>query len=410
MDEINTNAAKERKFLHYLNTLALMILAFIAGIYASQYSGLSTIFNAPPRLPSTNNAQLYTQVWDLLHSDYFDKNVNNDKLFYASIKGMVASLNDPATQFLSPQDNAQFQNISSGNTFAGIGVELGYKDNVVIIERILENTPASGSDLRIGDVLLAVDGKDTSTQQLNDIVTQIQGHTGTQVVLHVKDIASGNTIDVKLTRAPIHVTGMYVKTLTDSSGSKVDELVIARFTEDSIGDWKQEWDASVKTIVQDNPAGVIIDLRDNPGGFFDAAIYALSDLLPNNSLGAIQQNRDGSETSFYTETNPRLSHEKIAILVNGNTASAAEIFSGALQYYKRVTLIGEKTYGKGTAQQVYDFSDGSSLHLTTTHWLLPSGRWIQASSPVVPDDLVQYSTNDFLQGNDPQLAKALSLL
>ena len=203
---------------------------------------------------------------------------------------------------------------------------------------------------------------------------------------------------------------MYVqKEINPANNKIVDVFTVSRFTEDTLTDWESKWDSSVKIIQNDNPSLIVLDLRDNPGGYFDGAVYGLSDFLPENSVAAMQQTRDGQKQLFYTQKNQRLTNYKVEILVNGNTASAAEIFSGALQYYKKGSVIGTNTYGKGTAQDIYTLSDGSTLHVTTVHWLLPSSRWIQPSNSIKPNYLVQYSSDDFKNGTDPQLLKAESL-
>ncbi len=402
-NEIRGNAFR------YANRAGIAILIFAAGIFAGQLPTIQAFLGNPnPHLPQVANANLYNEVWDLVHSDFFIKNVNNSDLFYSSIKGMVASLNDPATLYLSPSDEKAFEQETSGNTFAGIGVELGYKNSKIIVERIL-NGPATNTNLRVGDIIASVDGKSTEGIDISTVTNEIRGQEGSTVTLGIIDL-NANSENLSIKRQSIHIAGMYIQQTTDPNGKKTDELVISRFTEDTPADWESEWDTMVKNIIADKPDNVVIDLRDNPGGFFDAAIYALADFLPKNTLAAMQQDRNGQKIRYYTQTDPRLSNMPLTVLVNGNTASAAEIFSGALQHYKRASIVGTNTYGKGTAQEVYSFSDGSSLHLTTDHWLLPSGRWIQKSDPIKPDYQVDFTNNDYLQGNDPQLIKAISLV
>ena len=394
----------------YINIFAAAILVFVGGIFAGQTDFVQMLFANSSHSPSGSSSSDYNSVWNLIHTQYFNKDVSDSSLVSASISGMVDSLNDPATLYLDPKQTQSFNEASSGNTFAGIGIELGYKNDQVIVQRILTDSPSLNSGLKQGDAIISVDGKQTSGEDISTVADNIRGSAGSTVDLTVKHIGESSTSDLKIKREPIHVDSMYVTKTNDANGNPIDELVVTRFTDDSLSTWESKWDNSVSQIQQDNPKGLIIDLRGNPGGFFDAAVYALSDFLPKNTLAAMQENRDGSKSRFYTQNDPRLSGISIMVLVNANTASAAEIFSGAMQYYKKATIIGTNTYGKGTAQQVFTFTDGSTLHLTTNHWLLPSGKWIQKTDPIHPDVSVDYSNNDFLKGNDPQIQSALNKL
>jgi carboxyl-terminal processing protease len=404
MDE--STQKPKRKLLYRMNMVVFVILVFIIGMYVGRSQFVNSIVGGGPSFPNVSDAALYGEVWSLIHTDFFNKKVSDQSLFYASIKGMVSSLNDPVSLFFDPSDTSSFNNLDSGNTFAGIGVELGYKDNIVIVDRIVPSSPAASSTLKVGDEILDVNGTATSGQSLDTITNEIRGTAGSSVSLTIEAPGATTTNNVSIVRKSIHVAAMYVQTLTTSSGKKVDDLVVSRFTEDTLSDWESEWDQSVQTILADKPAGLIIDLRDNPGGYFNAGVYAIGDFVPKNTVAAMSEDRNGSKTRFYTQQSPRLTGLKTVLLVNANTASAAEIFSGGLQYYKKATVIGAPTYGKGTEQQIYTFSDGSSLHLTTMHWLLPSGRWIQKSDPIHPDSIVQYTNADYMNGVDPQLQAA----
>ena len=401
----------KKRLLRFANMAALVILAFILGLYSSQLSIFMVFLpGVPPALPNVQNAAMYTQVWNLLHTDYYCKKLDNTSLLYASISGMVDSLNDPATLFLSPQGAQQFTDVSAGNTFAGIGVELGYQNNNLIIQRIVPGGPAASSRLVPGDELLQINGKSVTGVDIATVTNDIRGTAGTTLTLEIQN-GSASPFTLTLTRAAIHVDSMYVTTTKASNGDKVDDLVISRFTDTDLPTWESQWDSAIQQIKTDNPAGVVIDLRDNPGGFVQAAVYGLSDLLPKNSLAVVQEGKGNVKTRFETQTAPRLANTvKVTVLVNSETASAAEIFSGALQYYHRATIIGENTYGKGTEQEVITFPNGAELHVTIDHWLLPSGRWIQKGSPIKPDIEMPYTNADFTAGNDTQMNKALSLL
>lgn len=397
----------KKKIYSYLNTVALALLVFGIGYYLGNIhfsvQNTSTFYK-------NGREGLYNDVWNTLHAQSFNKNLNDNKLLYTSIQGMVNSLDDHATIFLPPVNKKQFDQTTSGNTFAGIGVELGYKENKVIVERIISGSPAAPTTLKVGDQLINVDGKSIEGEEIDLIVNSIRGTSGSTVKLTVLHASDNLKEEIAIIRQPIHVDSMFVKKQLNAVTNQEEDIVtISRFTEDTYPNWQLKWDATVKKIDSDKPSRVIIDLRDNPGGFFDAAVYALSDFLPEHTVAAMQQTRDSQKQLFYTQKNQRLINYKIELLVNANTASAAEIFSGAMQFYKKASVIGVQTYGKGTAQDVFDFADGSSLHVTTVHWLLPSSRWIQPSNAIKPDYIVMFGTDDFKNGIDPQLQKAEGL-
>lgn len=354
---------------------------------------------------SSADEALLQDVWSKIHTQYFYKNVNTQSLYYGAIQGMVSSLGDPVSLFYTPDQTKQYDQLISGSSFSGIGVELGYKDNQVIIEKILPDSPASKSNLAVGDVIESVGNQVVSTQTIDQIVNEIRGKNNTSVTIGVLNPSNNAKGTATITRAPVNVASMDVKNL----GNGIVDIEVTRFTDDTLQDWEGNWDNAVSQALSYNPKGLIIDLRGNPGGYFEAAVYAAGDFLPNGSIVAYQQDRDNNLTPFPTQRDGRLGNMKTVILVNGGTASAAEILSGALQYYKKATIVGEKTYGKGTAQDIFTFSDGSTLHLTTKHWLLPSKRWINHDSAIQPDISIAYPTSDFMQGNDPQLQKAESL-
>ena len=183
-----------------------------------------------------------------------------------------------------------------------------------------------------------------------------------------------------------------------------------RFTESSVTAWQLHWDAIVSEAVQNNPDALILDLRGNPGGFFNAAIWAAGDFLPSGSLVAKQQDRNGGETEFRVQRDGRLLDIPVVVLVDNGSASASEILAGALQYNERAYIIGEETYGKGTAQEIVSYSGGSSMHITTLKWLLPSGIWLNPENVIVPDEKVELSADDFTNGYDPQMDSAISYL
>jgi carboxyl-terminal processing protease len=185
---------------------------------------------------------------------------------------------------------------------------------------------------------------------------------------------------------------------------------IGRFTEASYNIWVSEWDKNVQDIVDSGVDKMILDLRGNPGGFFDAAIYAGDDFLGDGFVISKQKDANGNIKNYDSTSGGNLLDIELVVLINSGSASASEILSGALKQSDRATLIGEETFGKGTAQRVYDLEDGSTLHLTILKWLLPDGSSIERDNAIKPDIEVGLTNDDFIEGNDPQLNKAIEEL
>ncbi len=387
-------------FNKYLNLFILIAVCIALGYFIGSQYGSSGNNSSNALSSSYVNSNLFNEVFSLIKSQYYYKNTNNNNLYYSAISGMVNSLGDIHTLFFTPKEAKSYYSAISGNTFAGIGVSLGYNSQgKVEVEQVLPNTPAKSAGLSVGDIILSVNGN--TTTNIDKIVNEVRGVVGTYVNLKIKNIQ--NKIEsLKIQRKNIHIAS---ENITKLSNGVVD-LQITRFSDTSLTDWENSFNNAMQKVAALNPTKLIIDLRGNPGGYFDAAIYAAGDFLPQNTVVAKQEDRNGNITNFTTSYQGNFQKIPIIILVNGGTASAAEIFSGALQYYHRATIIGQNTYGKGTAQNVTTFSNGSLLILTTKHWLLPSGRWITPKHPIIPNVKVVFSSKDFLKGIDNQLQAA----
>jgi carboxyl-terminal processing protease len=214
---------------------------------------------------------------------------------------------------------------------------------------------------------------------------------------------------LEITRGNVSAPSIEFKEVKD----KVAIVKISRSTESTMAEWVTRWNVVAQDVASQYAKGTIthlvIDLRNNPGGYFDAAVVLAGDFLPKGSVIAYQRERVGSDISFPTRAEPRLSKIPVTILVNGSSASASEIFAGAMQFYKRATILGEKTYGKGTAQIILPVSDGSSLHVTISKWLLPSKEWLNPEAPITPDKLVVFDYDLRAKGADNQMDEALKL-
>ena len=335
--------------------------------------------------------------------------VEDPKLFYGSIKGMVASLGDPYSVYFDPDEAAQFSSQLEG-TFDGIGAEMGFKDSQMIIVSPLPNTPASKAGLKAGDAVLKVNGEDTTGMALDIAVSKIRGPKGTKVTLNIYRDGIADPFDITITRDQITVDSVRSKMIGDDgkemTGSNGIALItISEFNQDTV----QEFEAAVSAMMLRSPKGIIIDLRDNPGGYLDAAVEVPRDWVGDQPV-VIQRHADGSEDVMKPTLKASPINIPTVILVNKWSASAAEIVSGAMQDYGKATLVGETTFGKGSVQEYIDsFPDGSALKLTTAEWLTPKGRSIDKKG-ITPDFSVALTDADIKAGKDPQLDKAIEIV
>lgn len=353
------------------------------------------------------NFNTFWSVWNYLETKYIDKNIDKESMFNGAVKGMVSGLDDPVTLFLTKEETENYEKVSSGE-FSGIGAELGYEGGMVVIKSLLPDTPASRSELKAGDVILEVNGENVEEKSALEIMLKIHGEAGTEVSIKVYRSSEGKDFTIRIIRAKIDIDNVTYSELEDG----VIQLRVSRFTEGSLDEFIKVWNKVIDEIVQRNPRGLIIDLRGNPGGYLDGAVYAAGDFVDKGSVILYTQDRDGNLSSKKSEISPRFHDTPVIILVDSDSASASEIFAGALQYYDRARIIGERTFGKGTAQEVIKSEEweGASLHITVQKWLLPNKIWLNNDNPIVPDIEVSNTVDGIKQGEDLQLEKAVEEL
>ena len=394
---------KNKSLQKTLGLAILLVCIFVLGFVSGrEFQGKDILNDNKEKVDTT----MYWDVWDILRSNYVDSSeISPQDMMYGSIKGLVNSYNDPATVFLTPEETEEFKATSEGKYFQGIGAELGYENGNIIVVTPLDGSPAKAAGIRAGDYILAVDDKDiTAEDTVYDVVARIRGEEGTKVKLKILHKDSNKPVEVSIERKQITVASMNVEFLENKS---IALFRVNRFTEASYSEWISEWNAKIQEIKDAKVNKIILDLRGNPGGFFDAAIYAADDFLQGGYTISMQQDGKGKIDKYESKDGGNLTEVKLVVLVDGGSASAAEILAGALQQADRATIVGEKTYGKGTAQNVIDLSDGSSLHITTLKWLLPNGNWLNKEEPITPDVIIEFTDEDFIAGKDPQLVEAI---
>jgi len=333
--------------------------------------------------------------WNIINSDYVDKdNINSTQMSGNAIKAMVDTLKDPYSVYMDQEANTAFNDELDGQ-FEGIGayVAIDEKGRITIVAPI-QDSPAYKAGVKSGDVIKKVDDFSTEGATLYDVVNKIKGPKGSKVTLTLE--RDGGVIVIEVVRDVINVAALEYKVIGNDN---IMYMKIISFGETLIKDFQE-----VVEIIMNNSKikGIIVDLRDDPGGFLDAAIGVLNELLPKDSV-AVQIQYSYFNVSQYTSADGSLKDYPMVVLVNKGSASASEIVAGALQDYGIAKIIGETTFGKGTVQEVDYFSDNSSLKLTVAKWLTPKARSINENG-IKPDIEVKNISND---KTDYQLERAL---
>lgn len=339
-----------------------------------------------------------TTTWDLLQERYVDRPIDAQRLLRGALDGLVKSLNDPYSFYLSPEESSAFEDEINGK-FEGIGLELGLRGNAIVVIAPLTESPAERSGIQSGDVIVAIDDVTTDGMSLEEAVMKIRGKEGTQVSLTIKhgDRQEKKTIERK--RIQIRSVKLDFRDLPDKLTVAI--VKISSFTQTT----KSEFEQAVRTILVRQPTGIILDLRNNPGGYLDAATE-VADAFLNDGTIVIEDFGRGKQDLITAKPGAPLGSFRVAIVINRGSASAAEILAGALQDRLTVQTIGERTFGKGSVQEIEELGDGSTVKLTVAHWLTPSGRSIEQKG-IEPSLVVESSTDDEQGRGDRQLERAL---
>ena len=356
--------------------------------------------SAPNSIDKDVEFKQFWEVWSKLKEKYYEKDVTDKQMFYGALQGLAGSMGDPYTMYFDPKEANDFQQSLSG-TFSGIGAEIGLRENRVTIIAPLPETPAEKAGLKAGDVIVTIDTKDTAGMSVEEAVSLIRGEKGTKVVLSVyRPSTKKDPYDVEITRETIQVKSVKVEWPED----KIALIEVTNFNTDT----KEGFDKAVSEVLKKDPKGIILDLRNNPGGFLDTAVAMAGEWLGDSII--VKERRQGQIIEqLRSSGKARLRGIPTIVLVNQGSASASEIVSGALQDAKAATVVGMKTFGKGSVQDYLNLSDGSALKVTIAEWLTPSGRTINKTG-LEPDVVVDRTEQDYEQQRDPQLDRALGIL
>ncbi len=366
---------------------------------------------------SAKDFQLLIDAWNTIQQNYVDRSaVQNTPLTYGAISGLVNALGDTGhSRFESPQVLSE-ETASLSGSFEGIGAEVELKDGNVVIVAPYEGSPAQKAGVKPGDIIVKVDGVDVTGMSLDSVVQRILGPAGTQVSITLEDPNTKQQRTLTITRAKISIHNV---TWNMVPGTTIADVHIAGFSSGVTSQLKQ----ALQAIQAQGATGLILDLRDNPGGYLDEAIGVTSQFLKDGSV-LEEKNAQGKITQVPVQPGGISTSIPMVVLTNQGTASAAEITAGALQDYNRATLIGETTFGTGTVLNTFTLPDGSALLLATQEWLTPKGRviWHQGiapnqtvtlpanAQPVFPEQMSQLTADQLNASQDTQLLQAVKAL
>lgn len=393
-------------------TVLIVLLSFLAGwqlghrdleVKWLNYRPTISIENKEPPQNIKIDFQLFWDTWDLLSRSYIDKqSLDATKMFYGAISGMVSSLGDPYTVFLPPEEQKTSKEELNG-AFEGVGIQLGFnKDKRLVVVTPLVGTPAEKAGIKPQDMIVKINDKETINMTLPEAVKLIRGPKGTEVTLTILREDETETRDYTLSRDTILVKSVEV-TFKEEGGKRLAVIKLSRFGERT----KEEWNEGVAKVLTEGADGIVLDLRNNPGGFLEGAVFISSEFLDGGDV-VLQENSEEERTSFKVQRVGKLTQIPLIVLINKGSASASEIVAGALQDRRGVKLVGEKSFGKGTIQEAEDLAGGAGIHITIAKWLTPNGRWVNKTNGLEPDIKIEMDKEDVTK--DPQLDKALELL
>jgi carboxyl-terminal processing protease len=398
-----------------------LVLTLSAGLAGGVLLDRHVLFAAAP--PATVPAgaedefRLIAQAWNTIQRGYVDRAAVQDRaMTYGAIDGMVEALGDTGhTRFLTPEMVREQQNMTRGE-FEGVGLQVQEKDGQVVVIAPIDGTPAQRAGVRSGEVIIKVDGQDIAGLKLEQVITRIIGPAGTQVTLTIQDPNTRTLRDLKLTRARIMLRNVTWRPLP---GTRLAHLRIAAYSRGVSDDLAR----ALMEIRQQGMAGIVLDVRNNPGGLLDEAVGVVSQFL---KTGTVLKTRDaqGRITTIAVKPGKPVTDLPVAVLINQGTASAAEITAGALRDAGRGRLLGERTFGTGTVLNQFGLEDGSALLMATQEWLTPSGDsiWHQGiapdigvelpaeATPLTPETSQGMTESGLRDSRDAQLLKAIELL
>ena len=386
---------KRQQLSWFLTLVIVAIVSFVAGARSDAlFANVASVFGVRTSNKTIDLSSVQKTYQELIAN--YDGKLDTQKLIYGANRGLVEAAGDPHTAYMDPDEAKEFDKSLSGQIGGGIGAEIGLRNNKPTIIKPLENSPAQKAGIKAGEAIVKVNDEVSSDWSVEKVVSKIRGEVGTSVKLTL--LSGGQTREVSVVRQ--NIVSPAVESEIDG---EIGILKVNRFGDDTVSLSRKY----TSEFVEKGVKKVILDLRNNPGGTVGAAQGLLGIWLDNQIA---MTERRGSEIvkTLRTTGTPILGNMKTVVLINGNSASASEITAGALREYGKATLVGQKSYGKGSVQIVLGLPGGSQMKVTEARWYTPKGKNIDKTG-IEPDVKVDLSSDDVNNNIDPQMDKAKSL-
>ena len=379
-----------------ISAVMLVVGIFVGANWQNWFGGFAPYLGINSSVKSDVDWSALDEVYNKLASTY-NGEISKTDVVEGAKKGLVESLGDIYTVYMDTEESAEFYDDLHGNVGSGIGVEMGLRDGYVRVLRTLPDNPARKAGILAGDIIYKVDGEEVYNLSTDEIAKKVRGETGSEVTVTV--VRDGEEKSFTMKREAINNVSAYVE-----YDGKTAIITVTRF-DNNTGTMVQGF---TKEFADKGINKVILDLRGNGGGYVSAAQDLLSLWLDNEKILIQKSKHFGDSTSNSNAGKAVLKDTETIVLVNGSTASASEIVAGALQDYGKATVVGEKTYGKGVVQNLYDLSGATVLKVTTAEWYTPNDRSINKTG-ITPDVEVERTYEDINAMRDPQMDKAKAL-
>lgn len=399
-----------RKIINSFFAIVLIGAVFYSGFWVGQNNRPSIekvagISNLDVNKPADVDFSLFWDAWTRVQEKFVNRSdLDRQKMVYGAIAGMLSGLDDPYTVFMTPEEKKDFSESMQGN-FDGIGAEIGIRKNVLTILSPIESSPAERAGLKAGDKILKIDDKSSEGLTVDEAVSLIRGKKGTEVRLAILREGWEESKEFKIVRDKINVPIVKLETEKTSSGKEISKITLSQFTENSADEFKK----AAKKILESETQGIILDLRNNPGGYLSSAVEIAGWFLSEGKIVVTEDYGDDKKIIHYSEGPNELSKYPLIVLINEGSASASEILAGALKDHLGTKLVGQKSYGKGSVQELNQLREGTAIKITVAKWLTPSGHSIMDAG-LEADEKAELTQDDINNDKDPQLDKALEML
>ncbi len=402
------NTDLKKRSIRIFKIFALIALFFLVGIYVGyagrpEISKIASVLNKEPAFASPVDFEPFWKVWNLIDEKYPTTVSNQDKV-WGAIKGLADSVGDPYTVFMPPEEASQFRDEIDGE-FGGIGIEMGMKDGYISVIAPLKDSPAEKAGIKTADILVKIDGISTTNMSIDEVASVVKGEKGTKVVITVLREGQDSPLEFTIVRDTITVP------ILDSEYREEDDVFIISLYDFS-ANAPVMFQGALREFLNTKSKNLILDLRGNPGGYLDGAVDISSWFLSSNQTVVREDFGDGEPEKVYKSRGYDVfknSGLRMVVLVDGGSASASEIVAGALKENNIATLVGQKTYGKGSVQELVPVTPDTSLKITVAKWFTPNGISI-SDQGLLPDYTIELTKESLENGEDLQLQKAIEIL